>query len=63
MLENDHGFSLTFTGSAVHTEAWNGVPNSEHVRVSWSGELAFPPTGCTENTLTSPLTLRTCYPG
>jgi hypothetical protein len=64
MLEKDRGFSLKFSGSATHQERWAGMPNgTAQFRITWSGEIAFVPTGCTENTLTSPVTRRRCYPG
>ena len=64
MLEKDRGFSLKFSGSATHEQRWGGMPNgTERFGVRWSGEIAFAPTGCTENSPTSPLTRRRCYPG
>ncbi len=64
LLEKDRGFSLKFTGSSTHQQRWGAAPNgAEQFRVAWSGELGFVPTGCTENSSTSPVTRRRCYPG
>jgi hypothetical protein len=56
MLKHDRNFTLRFSGSASHTEAWSNSPvpgSSEHFDVTWSGVLRFRAAGCQETFFTT----------